>query len=807
MVKDIYTGSTGGSPDYIFHLNGELFFCAYDSEHGVELWRSDGTGAGTYMVKDIYVGTSSSYVSRLSANGNILYFSANDGINGKELWRSDGTEGGTYMVKDISTGIGSSSLYRITSMGDIIYFQAYNESLNYELWRSDGTEVGTYIVKEIHPSAGSYPDYFTVLGDEMYFSATDGVNGTELWKSDGSQEGTVLVEDIFEGTGNSDPYYLTAFKETIFFSATSILNDNELWMLGVSFQKSNFTPSSGSTITTPTPSISFNTSDTGSCRLSLTDESYDDMSDNVICSGSGTTSHTCISPDLGSSGIKNIYISCSNDVDYEDSSSTNTNLVYTYDSGTPEEEEEEEEELIAPSIKITKIGYLSSIPDSAYLQYFYPHNSVNIQGVATANSTVQFTVNSKIYSTTADGSGNFSVMIYLSEGINTIEYLSKDILESSKRVLRLISTETEELVVEEDDEVTEDIPPVENTDSDVPEKDIPPITQEPEEKKNVFGEKIMDFLRGIKITEKQSKDIAIGSFLSLPVLTTLSLALGNTYIGALLMRVFSYILALFRIGKKKRNCGLVYNSVTKEPLQNAIVRIFSNDGRLVATEVTNQYGIFESSLPNDTYKLGININGFVFPSSLISGTQDLPYRNIYKGGGFNLSNHPISYSVPVDPVNKSVLQEIRTVVRNRLVNISISLINIVILIGLIFSIISYIKMPNTFNLVLLIVYIFTLLITLVMRSQGMYRFGVVRDIYEDRLGGLELSLMETEFGTNFAKRITNDKGKYRFIVPGGEYKLVSTDPNYNIMLDRESIFKGKKDKIMVISHNLKARKR
>lgn len=116
-------------------------------------------------------------------------------------------------------------------------------------------------------------------------------------------------------------------------------------------------------------------------------------------------------------------------------------------------------------------------------------------------------------------------------------------------------------------------------------------------------------------------------------------------------------------------------------------------------------------------------------------------------------------------------------------------------------------MPNTFNLVLLIVYIFTLLITLVMRSQGMYRFGVVRDIYEDRLGGLELSLMETEFGTNFAKRITNDKGKYRFIVPGGEYKLVSTDPNYNIMLDRESIFKGKKDKIMVISHNLKARKR
>ncbi len=813
LVKDIYPGSAGGSPDYLYNLNGELFFSAYDSEHGGELWRSDGTGAGTYMVKDIYVGTSSSYPSRLSSNGNILYFSANDGINGKELWRSNGTEGGTYMVKDISTGAGSSSIWRITSMGNIIYFQAYNESLNYELWRSDGTEPGTYIVKEINSLAGSYPDYFTLLGDEIYFSANDGVNGKELWKSDGSAGGTILVKDLFVGVGNSSPVDLTTFNGTIFFNACSILNDCELWMLGNSFQKSNFNPSSGSTITTPTPSISFNTSDTGSCRLSLTDESYDNMSDNVICSGSGTTSHTCISPDLGSSGTKNIYISCSNDVDYEDSSSTNTNLVYTYDSGTPEEEEEEEEEedeevVISPSVKITKIGYLTSIPDSSYLQYFYSSRSVNIQGVATTGSTVKFTVNSKVYTTTADESGKFSITLYLSEGINTIEYISKDILnnESTKRILKLIISETEELIVEEE-EITEEVPPVENIDNDVPEKDIPPVTQEPEEKKNLFGEKVRDFIRGITITEKQSKDIAVGSLISLPLLATLSLAFGNTYIGALLIRVFSYILALFKIGKKKRNCGLVYNSVTKEPLGMAIVRIFSKEGRLVATEVTNQYGIFESSLPSDTYKLDINMNGYVFPSSLIAGNQDLPYRNIYTGGDFNLSNHPISYSVPVDPLNKSVLQEIKTVVRNRFINISISLINIVILIGLLFSVLSYIKVPNTFNLALLILYILTLVITIVMNSQGKYRFGTVRDIYEERLEGVELSLMETEFGTNFARRITDEKGKYRFIVPGGEYKLVSTDPDYNIMVDRESIFKGKKDKVMVISNNLIARKR
>ena len=32
----------------------------------------------------------------------MLYFQANDGMNGIELWRSDGTSAGTNLVKDIN---------------------------------------------------------------------------------------------------------------------------------------------------------------------------------------------------------------------------------------------------------------------------------------------------------------------------------------------------------------------------------------------------------------------------------------------------------------------------------------------------------------------------------------------------------------------------------------------------------------------------------------------------------------------------------------------------------------------------------
>jgi ELWxxDGT repeat protein len=38
--------------------------------------------------------------------GSLTYFIANDGFHGFELWRSDGTEAGTLLVKDVIPGRG-----------------------------------------------------------------------------------------------------------------------------------------------------------------------------------------------------------------------------------------------------------------------------------------------------------------------------------------------------------------------------------------------------------------------------------------------------------------------------------------------------------------------------------------------------------------------------------------------------------------------------------------------------------------------------------------------------------------------------
>src|SRR5207249_2859064 len=79
-------------------LGGTIYFAATTPAAGTELWRSDGTSAGTAMVKDIRPGPPDSGVTNLFNVNGTLVLAANDGTNGLELWRSAGTDAGTGVI-------------------------------------------------------------------------------------------------------------------------------------------------------------------------------------------------------------------------------------------------------------------------------------------------------------------------------------------------------------------------------------------------------------------------------------------------------------------------------------------------------------------------------------------------------------------------------------------------------------------------------------------------------------------------------------------------------------------------------------
>lgn len=237
MVANIQTGQGSGGeysygPDNLTAAGDTLFFTADNGTAGQEVWKSDGTAAGTVLVKDIHPGSYSSYAGELTPVGDTVFFKARDGVHGRELWRTDGTAAGTELVEDIRPGGASSQPYALVGVGDTLFFSAAEENSGRDLWVSDGSEAGTVRLKDFN-SLGEEYDYglreITPVGDTVFFSASDGTHGVELWSSDGTEVGTVMVKDIRPGDYSGYPYALTEAGGTLFFTARDGVHGQELW--------------------------------------------------------------------------------------------------------------------------------------------------------------------------------------------------------------------------------------------------------------------------------------------------------------------------------------------------------------------------------------------------------------------------------------------------------------------------------------------------------------------------------------------------------------------------------------------------
>jgi ELWxxDGT repeat protein len=162
MVKDIYTGAGSSEPNFLTNVNGTLYFNAYNNVSGRELWKSDGTSAGTIIVRDIVPGSQSGFPRYLFSFMNKLIFIAIDDKGIDVLWESDGTFSGTKMVYEGDLVLPSSPPF-YTPVNEVLYFAGGLDNSGIELLKYNPAtvEIGkeslsdTDILIYPNPSTGS----------------------------------------------------------------------------------------------------------------------------------------------------------------------------------------------------------------------------------------------------------------------------------------------------------------------------------------------------------------------------------------------------------------------------------------------------------------------------------------------------------------------------------------------------------------------------------------------------------------------------------------------------------------------------
>ncbi len=243
LLANINPTATGGSsPSNLIKFGTNMIFSASDGTNGTELWKSDGTPAGTVLVKDIRPGSASSSPNNFEVMGGFVYFTANDGTNGGALWRTDGTTAGTTLVKDVHTGSTTSSSFisELTAIDGKLYFRGFDPTNGEEPWISDGTPGGTTILKNIKPGSASSSSNntgseitgcfgtfeFVKFGSFVYFNGNDGANSgqnSELWRTDGTTAGTNLFIDNYT-FGGGGPGNLVNAGSYLFFTSDNQSN-------------------------------------------------------------------------------------------------------------------------------------------------------------------------------------------------------------------------------------------------------------------------------------------------------------------------------------------------------------------------------------------------------------------------------------------------------------------------------------------------------------------------------------------------------------------------------------------------------
>jgi hypothetical protein len=301
-----------------------------------------------------------------------------------------------------------------------------------------------------------------------------------------------------------------------------------------------------------------------------------------------------------------------------------------------------------------------------------------------------------------------------------------------------------------------------------------------------------------KITEKIAAPAVVATVAAatIPVM-------GFSSIVALLRFVFLQPLML--IGRRKRNkWGMVYNALDKLPVDLAIIRLLDFEtGRVVQSRVTDQKGRYFFVAKLGQYRIEVVKNGFVFPTTLLSGMEtDSEKVDLYHGEGITVDEDGavITANIPLDPAGATVKP--RRIAREK----TLRMVRVVVAcFGVAASLVAVYISPTWQMWTLLGVQIgISLLFARLSQPLPVRGWGIVYDATGKKpLGNVVTRLFSARFNKLVTSQVTDSRGRYYLMAADDVYFATFDKKAYTTTKVEGIDLRGKEDNVVNVDVSMK----
>lgn len=245
------------------------------------------------------------------------------------------------------------------------------------------------------------------------------------------------------------------------------------------------------------------------------------------------------------------------------------------------------------------------------------------------------------------------------------------------------------------------------------------------------------------------------------------------------IRLWGILLTLLGIRKKSLSWGVVYDSVTKQPLDPSYITLKDIRGKIVDSAITDIDGRYGFLAAPGIYTIVARKTNYSFPSRKLKGLSDEIYNNLYFGEKIEIKKkgEVISKNIPLDPL-KFDWNEFAKRDRNYMKFYSRwdmfirKISNPFFIIGFITSTLVLFLAPSPYNIIIFGVYIALLILKVVMRALGLKPKTI--GYITDRKTGVPLSfavlrIISPSTNTEISHKVSDAYGRYYCLVPKGKY--------------------------------------